>query len=141
VAIYPAESIHYVPEVWSSYRLAQSLKGVQFRDCDQNARVLLAAHERFLSTAENRRRLRHGEGRARAGMHCQCAWWFSEAGRRREALKHFLEALRHWPGLIFAPIGLKYAVKVLLGRNLTRVVTKSMSRIRATLNHRSAALD
>jgi glycosyltransferase involved in cell wall biosynthesis len=141
VAIYPAESIHYVPEVLSSYRLAQSLNGVQFRDCDQNARVLLAAHERFLSTEENRRRLRHGEHRARAGMHCQCAWWFSEAGRRRKALKHLSEALRHWPGLIFAPIALKYAVKVLLGRNLTRVVTKSMSSIRATLNRRSAALD
>ena len=141
VAEYPTEAIHYVPKVWSSYRFAQSLNGVQFCDCAQNARVLLAAHERFLSTAENCRRLRHGEARARAGMHCQCAFWFSEAGGRPEAWKHLTEAFRQWPGLVFAPIGLKYAVKIMLGRKLTRVITKCMLRVRATLNFHSATLD
>ena len=85
VAIYSSESFLYVPAVWSSFRFGQSLKGASFRDSDQSARVLLAAYERFLSAEENRQRLRHGEARARAGMHCQCACWFSEAGNRREA--------------------------------------------------------
>ena len=53
VAKYPSESFRYVPEAWSSYRFGQSLEGVCFRDCRQNARVMLAAHERFLSAPEN----------------------------------------------------------------------------------------
>lgn len=141
VAEYPTEAIHYVPKVFSSYRFAQSLNGVVFRNCSQNARVQLAAHEQFLSTEKNRLRLRHGEARARAGTHCQCAFWFSEAGKRPEARKHFFEALRQWPGLLLAPIGLKYAVKIMLGRKLTRVITKCMLIVRSTLNSHSAALD
>lgn len=140
VAVYPSESLFYVPEVWSSYRFGQSLKGVCFRDCDQNARVLLAAHERFLSAAENRRRLRHGENRARAGMHCQCAVWFSEAGKRREAWNHFGMAFRHWPGLLSTPLGLNYLVKILLGRNLTRHVARKLLNVRAAFRVRSSIL-
>ncbi len=136
VAGYPSESFLYVPEVWSSYRFGQSLKGVCFRDCDQNARVLLAAHERFLSAAENRCRLRYGEARARAGMHCQCACWLSEAGKRREAWGHFTGALRLWPRMILTRQGLNYASRILLGRNLTRVVAKCMSSIRTGLEAR-----
>ena len=131
VAIYPSESFLYVPEVWSSFRFGQSLKGASFRDSDQSARVLLAAHERFLSAEENRRRLRHGEARARAGMHCQCACWFSEARNRREARKHFAEAFRQYPGLILSVLGLKYTARFLLGRNLARIVSKCTSVVRA----------
>jgi len=136
VAAYPSESFLYVPEVWSSYRFGQSLKGVCFRDCEQNARVLLAAHERFLSEEKNRQRLRHGEARARAGMHCQCACWLSEADKRREAWGHFIQAVRQWPGLIFSVLGLKYAVKFLLGRNLTRAVSKCASFVRVCMQGR-----
>lgn len=131
VAGYPSESFIYVPAVWSSFRFGQSLKGASFRDCDQTARMLLAAHQRFLSAAENRSRLRHGEARARAGMECQCACWLSEAGKRGEAWRHFAEAFRQWPGLIFSFLGLKYTAKFLLGRKLTRVVSKCVSRVRA----------
>jgi glycosyltransferase involved in cell wall biosynthesis len=116
VEVYPPESLLYVPEVWSSYRYGQSLKGAQFRDCEQNARVLLAAHERFLAAAGNRRRLRHGEGRARAGMHCQAAFWYARAGRRSEAWRHYFAALGQWPGLALTPLGVGYGAKVLLGR-------------------------
>jgi glycosyltransferase involved in cell wall biosynthesis len=133
VAGYPSESFLYIPEVWSSYRFGQSLKGVCFRDCEQNARVLLAAHERFLAAAENRQRLRRGEARACAGMHCQCACWLSEAGKRREAWGHLAQAFRQWPGLIFNVLGLKYATKFLLGRNLTRVVSKCTNMVRGRL--------
>jgi glycosyltransferase involved in cell wall biosynthesis len=129
---YPSESFLYEPAVLSSFRFGQSLKGASFRDSDQSARVLLAAHERFLSSPENRLRLRDGEGHARAGMHCQCACWFSEAGNRSEARRHFAEAFRQWPGLIFSVFGFKYAAKFLLGRNLTRGVSKCVYRIRTT---------
>lgn len=132
VAGYPSESFLYEPAIMSSFRFGQSLNGASFRDSDQSARVLLAAHERFLSSAENRQRLRHGESRARAGMHCQCACWFSEAGNRREARKHFGKAFRQWPGLIFSVLGLKYAAKFLLGRRFTRRVSKCVYRIRAS---------
>ncbi len=132
VAIYSSESFLYVPAVWSSFRFGQSLKGASFRDSDQSARVLLAAYERFLSAEENRQRLRHGEARARAGMHCQCACWFSEAGNRREARTHYAEAFRQWPGLIFSVLGLKYTARFLLGRNLARVVSRCTSIIRAS---------
>ncbi len=115
VAVYPPESLLYVPEVWSSFRLGQSYRGVQFRDCEQNARVLLAAHERFLAVAANRRRLRHGEGRARAGMHCQAAFWYARAGRGGAAWRHYLAALRQWPGLALTRIGVSYGAKVVLG--------------------------
>lgn len=132
VARYPSDSFFYEPAVLSSFRFGQSLKGASFRDSDQSARVLLAAHERFLSAAENRQRLRHGEARACAGMHCQCACWLSEAGKRREAWGHFAQAFRQWPGLIFSVLGLKYATKFLLGRNFTRAVSKCVYRIRAS---------
>lgn len=136
VACYPSESFRYIPEVFSSYRFGQSLKGVCYRDCDQNARVLWAAHERFLSAPENLSRLLHGEARARAGMHCQCASWLSEAGRRRDALEHFTQALVQWPGLIATKLGLNYATRILLGKNLTRVATRCMPGIRAALSLR-----
>ena len=140
VAKYPSESFRYVPEAWSSYRFSQSLQGVCFRDCRQNASVILAAQERFLSAPENCRRLRHGEARARAGMHCRCAVWLSAAGARREAWQHFADALRQWPGLILTSLGLNYSVRILLGRSLTRVVAKCMFRVRACLHFGSAAL-
>ncbi len=132
VARYPSESFLYVPEAWSSFRYGQSLKGVQSRNSEQSARVLLAAHERFLSEAENRRRLRHGEARARAGMHCQCAFRLLEAGKRREAWNHFGQAFRQWPGLIFNVLALKYVVRILFGRNLSLFVTKCILRARAS---------
>jgi glycosyltransferase involved in cell wall biosynthesis len=140
VAKYPLEALRYVPEVWSSYRFGQSLKGVCYRDCDQNAAVLLAAHERFLSSPENRLRLLHGEARARAGMHCQCASWLTEAGRRRDALGHFTRALRQWPGLVFSSLGLNYAVRILLGKKLTRVATRCMPGIRAAFSVRKVSV-
>lgn len=136
VAGYPSESFRYVPEVWSSYRFGQSMNGVCFRDCEQNARVLLTAHQRFLSAAENRQRLRHGEARARAGMYLQCACWLSQAGKRREAWGHFAQAFRQWPGLIFSPLGLNYVSRFLLGRNLSRVASKCTSAIRGLLKSR-----
>ncbi|MGB7267118.1 MAG: hypothetical protein WBC92_16500, partial [Terracidiphilus sp.] len=125
-----------IPEVWSSYRFGQSLKGVCFRDCDQNAKVLLAAHEQFLSVAANRRRLRHGEARARAGMHCQCATWLSEAGKRREAWNHLGKALHQWPGLVLTHLGLNYSARIVLGSNLTRAVSRSILSIRSALSSR-----
>jgi glycosyltransferase involved in cell wall biosynthesis len=131
---YPSESFLYVPEVWSSFRLGHSLQHVNPRNCEQAASVLLAAHERFLSATKNRLRLRHGEARARAGMHCQCACWLSEAGKRREAWSHFGKALRQWPGLILTHLGLDYSVRIVIGRNATRVVTRFMFNVRAALH-------
>jgi hypothetical protein len=136
---YPSESFLYVPEVWSSFRFGQSLKGVSFRDCEQNARVMLAAGERFLAAPENCRRLLHGEGRARAGIHCQTAFWFAQAGMRRQAWKHIAEAVRQWPGLLLTRIGAGYTVKIMLGSRLTRVITRWMLSVRGAIARAAAA--
>jgi len=137
VAIYPTESMLYVPEVWSSFRLGQSYTGVSFRDCEQNARVLLAAHDRFLSATANCERLRRGESRARAGMHCQAAFWYAQAGRRREAWGHYSQAFRYWPGLALTRTGLSYSAKTILGRNITRALSRLTMSFRKTLRHGS----
>jgi glycosyltransferase involved in cell wall biosynthesis len=139
VAGYASESILYVPEVWSSFRLGQSLKGVGLSALEQGANVLLTAHERFLSSAGNVGRLRHGEARGRAGVHCQCAIWFSAAGKHREAWKHFGKALRHWPGLVLTSLGLGYSIKLLLGWNRTLALTRCMFKVRAALHVRPVA--
>ncbi len=139
VAGYPSESFLYVPEVWSSFRLGHSLLHVNLHRSEQAATVLLAAYEQFLSAPENRARLRHGEARARAGMHCQCACWFSLAGRRRDAWKHLGQALRQWPGLILTHLGFNYSARIVFGRNLTRVVTKCAFKVRAALHARQDA--
>ena len=131
VAGHRSKSFLYVPEVWSSFRLGHTMKHVNSRNFEQAASVLLAAHERFLSSAENRRRLRHGEAHARAGMHCQCASWLSGADKRQEAWSHFCKALRHWPGLLLSALGLKYSVRIMLGRNLTRSIATLMLKVRA----------
>jgi glycosyltransferase involved in cell wall biosynthesis len=130
VEVYPPESMLYVPEVWSCFRLGQSYQGAQFRDCKQNARVLLAAHERFLAAAANRRRLRQGEGRARAGMHCQAAFWYARAGRRSEAWRHYFAALRQWPGLALTRVGVGYGAKVLLGRKAGETCSRLALKVR-----------
>jgi len=139
VAGYPLDSFLYVPEVWSSFRLGQSLQHVNPHNCEQAAGVLLAAHEKFLSVAGNCRQLRHGERRARAGMHCQCATWFSEAGKRREAWNHLGKALYQWPGLVLTHLGINYSARIVLGRNLTRVLTRCMFNIRRALHSGHAA--
>jgi glycosyltransferase len=140
VAGHPSESFLYVPEVWSSFRLGHTMKHVNPRNFEQAASVLLAAHERFLSSAENRRRLRHGEAHARAGMHCQCAGWLSGADKRREAWSHFRKAIRLWPGLVLSPLGLNYSVRMMLGRNLAKTVTRLIFNLRAALHVRSSAV-
>lgn len=124
VALYPLQEMGYVPEVWSSYRYGQSLKGVSFSDCSQNARVLFAAHERFLAQPENRRRLRRGEARAHAGMHCQAAFWCAQAGQHRQTWDHYFEALRQWPGLMLTRTGASYSVKIFLGPKLARTCSR-----------------
>ena len=136
VAAYPSESFRYVPEVWSAFRLGKnkSSRG----NCNENAKVLLAAHQRFLSDGGNIKRLRLGEARAQAGMHSQCASWLSRAGKRREAWQHLGEAIRHWPGLLLNSFGLKYALRTLFGSNLEGFISKFKTRVRATLSFRSA---
>jgi glycosyltransferase involved in cell wall biosynthesis len=134
VAGYPSDSFLYIPEIWSSFRVGQSMNFVRSRDWDQGARVLLAAHERFLSVAENRHRLRHGEARARAGMRCQNGAWLSEAGRRSEALKSLTKAFYLWPGLIWTSLGFHYTVRILLGRRLARLAARCMLRVRVALS-------
>jgi glycosyltransferase involved in cell wall biosynthesis len=140
VAGYPSESFFYVPEVWSSFRLGQSLQHMNPRNCEQAATVLLAAHEQFLSAPENRARLRHGEAPARAGMHCQCGCWYSEAGRRHDAWIHLAKAMGHWPGLILTYLGLNYSARIVLGRHLTRLITKCAFRVRAAWHARQTAV-
>jgi glycosyltransferase involved in cell wall biosynthesis len=133
VAGYPAESLLYVPEVWSSFRSDRSLRRQSSRHWIQGAGVLQNASEKFLSLGENCERLRQGEAHARAGMHCQCASWLTEADERGEAWKHFVKAFRLWPGLLLTSLGLNYTARVVLGRNLKEVVAKCMFRIRRVL--------
>lgn len=136
VTEYSSDSFFYVPEVWSSFRIAQSMNCADSRDWEQGANVLLAAHERFLAVEENRLRLRNGLPRARAGMYCQNAAWLSDAGKRDEAIKNLAAALSHWPGLLWTSQGLRYVLRVLLGRNVTRAVAKYKLKLSVALNFR-----
>ena len=51
-----------------------------------------------------------------------------------EAWNHFGKALHQWPGLVLTRLGLNYSARIVLGKNLTRMVTKCAFKVRAALH-------